>query len=274
MTMNAEVKKVIDVLPVMRQFVDKKSYLSVMDDAGIIQGYSTPAGERPLMRVGERLDDPTGAYDEVMRTGKSKVNYLPEEVMGEAFEGVLVPIKDGGQTVGCLIYTHSASTKDQVKNMTTQFKESVTDINDSISQVVSGFENMFENLKIVDEKTTAVEQDVNAATAVVSKINGNASHSNILALNASIEAARSGAAGRGFAVVATEMGKLANDSGSSAKEIDATLSTITQHLEDINNSIHSINQIAERYLGDINEVKVKLEKTLELSSVLESTIRS
>lgn len=274
MTMNAEVKKVIDVLPVMRQFVDKRSYLSVMDDAGIIQGYSTPAGERPLMKVGERLDDPTGAYDEVMRTGKSKVNYLPEEVMGEAFEGVLVPIKDVGQTVGCLIYTHSANTKDQVKNMTTQFKESVTDINDSISQVVSGFENMFENLKIVDEKTTAVEQDVNAATAVVSKINGNASHSNILALNASIEAARSGAAGRGFAVVATEMGKLANDSGSSAKEIDATLSTITQHLEDINNSIHSINQIAERYLGDINEVKVKLEKTLELSSVLESTIRS
>ena len=125
----------------------------------------------------------------------------------------------------------------------------------------------------MNKMTTDVEQDVNGAAGVVNKISSNASHSNILALNASIEAARSGEAGRGFAVVATEMGKLAKDSGSSATEIKTTLSVIVSHLEAITDSIKEANDVAKSYMDSISSIKTILEQTISIACELENDIK-
>lgn len=271
--MNEEVQKIVDALPVIQQITDNTTFMTVLDADSIVCGYAIPAGEKPQMTVGQVFHDPSGGYDEVMRTGKKKYNYLPREVMGAAFEGVLAPIKDGGKTVGVLIYSHSVEEKEKVRDMANEFQQSVEDINDSIKDIISGFESMFTNLQGMNQQTTNVEADVKDAVHVVKNISGNASRSNILALNASIEAARSGEAGRGFAVVATEMGKLANDSGNSAKEIDKNLGAITKHLTDIAEAIHDTNGVAEQYLGTINDVKVKLDAILKLSQELKDSIK-
>ena len=104
-------------------------------------------------------------------------------------------------------------------------------------------------------------------------INSNASRSNILALNASIEAARSGEAGRSFAVVATEMGKLANDSGNSAKEIQSTLNTIREDLLSIVSSIKEASNFTEEHRGNISGIQTVLGKLTELAGQLEKDIK-
>lgn len=270
--LNEKLQQVIDMLPVIRQLYDHDVYLTVMDTDSVVRGYCIPDGERPKVHVGDVFDDPTGAYQSVMRTGTKKHNCLPPEVMGESFEGEIVPIKDGTQLVGCVICTYSVGTKEQMAGTTAKFRESVRNIDDSIKDVVAGIEKLFNMLSGMNEMTSSVEGDVHNAVEVVNKISGNAARSNILALNASIEAARSGEHGRGFAVVATEMGKLAGDSGSSATEIKGTLNVITEHLGTIIASIKDANDMAKNHMESINEIQGILADVIVLAEELQNDI--
>lgn len=271
--MNENLQYIVDNLDIIRQLYDKEVIISVMDKDKVVRGFSLPDGMPPQSEVGSVFEDPSGILDEVIAKGITKHNYLPKEVMGFPIEGNLVPIKDNGQVVGCVICSYSVEDKEKVKDIAARFQESIQEIDNSIQDVVGGIENLFSMLTNMNKMTTDVEQDVNGAAGVVNKISSNASHSNILALNASIEAARSGEAGRGFAVVATEMGKLAKDSGSSATEIKTTLSVIVSHLEAITDSIKEANDVAKSYMDSISSIKTTLEQTISIACELENDIK-
>lgn len=270
--MNKNLQSIVDNLDMIRQLYDKEVIISVIDKDKVVQGFSLPDGMPPQLEIGSVFEDPSGIFNEVIAKGITKHNYLPKEVMGFPIEGNLVPIKDDGQVVGCVICSYSVEGKEKVKDIAARFQESIQEIDNSIQDVVGGIENLFSMLTNMNQMTSDVEQDVNGAAGVVNKISSNASHSNILALNASIEAARSGEAGRGFAVVATEMGKLAKDSGSSATEIKTTLSVIVSHLEAITDSIKEANDVAKSYMDSISSIKGILEQTISIACELENDI--
>lgn len=269
---NEQVTQIVNLLPIIRQVSNHDVYITVFDREGIVQGYSVPEGVSPMLRVGEKFVDPSGAFDEVIRSGRQKHNILPEEVMGEAFEGDLIPIKDDGEVVGCVGCTYSVDLKKQMAEITNQFQDSVKSIDNSIQTVIGGIENLFQMLTEMDRMANGVEDDVHDAVEVVNNVSKNASRSNMLALNASIEAARSGEAGRGFAVVANEMGQLAKDSGDSATAIKSTLNTITEHLVSIISSIKEANSVAKEHMENISQIQKILDQTLELAGQLEDDI--
>lgn len=189
--------------------------------------------------------------------------------MGIAFEGDLVPIKDGHSIEGCLICTYAADDDSKVIDIAENFKASVQSIDTSVQEIIKGTENLVGTLDKINSMTTNVETDVTEAANIVTKISKNASRSNILALNASIEAARSGETGRGFAVVANEMEKLAKDSGSSAGDIKKTLDGIIEHLNEMITSIKDANSVAKNYTEHISSINTILTETVSLANKLE-----
>lgn len=91
--------------------------------------------------------------------------------------------------------------------------------------------NMISGLK--DGIATAARQIVEA-NEQTQQIEGYSKRQQILALNASIEAARAGDQGKGFAVVATEVQRLARDMADASEKIKNNLSTLTKTIENLN----------------------------------------
>lgn len=271
--MNEKLRFFVDNLEVIKKLYGRDVILSVLDTDKVVQGYLLPQGMPPQAEVGSVFQDPSGILDEVLARGVARHNYLPKEVLGFPVEGNLIPVKDDGKVVGCVICSVSVEGKEKVREIAGEFQGSIQQIDKSVQEVVNGVENLFEMLTDMNQMTSDVEQDANRASEVVNEISSNASHSNILALNASIEAARSGEAGRGFAVVATEMGKLAKDSSNSATEIKATLAAVMSHLEAITNSIKEANDVAKSYMESIRTIQAELEKTISVANELENDVK-
>ena len=112
--------------------------------------------------------------------------------------------------------------------------------------------------KIAEESGSLIE-----ASSVIQHI---ASQTNLLAMNAAIEAAHAGEAGKGFAVVADEIRKLAEDSAAQGKTITATLKTLSGEIETLSDS----SKIVE---GKFNTIFALAEQVKDMSNRLTEAMR-
>lgn len=110
----------------------------------------------------------------------------------------------------------------------------------------------------------SLEDNVGAISSMVDMIKSISNQTNLLSLNARIEAARAGDAGRGFAVVAAEINKLANESSMAAEKIEI-----------LSNQIHKkIDVVIDASEDSIESVDAGIESTNNIRGVLEDIIAS
>lgn len=230
------------------------STVSEMKDAVLVSGDTVMESS---IQLSEMVENASAQVQEI----NSIIATQNEEIAGcnGQMEQLSVQIKNVSESVFSTIDNASSSRKMIDEGMKT------------VEEMVNQSEQSADATKEVQEHVVKLANKLTQIADFVSDIEEIADQTNLLSLNASIEAARAGDQGRGFAVVAEEIRKLADNSGKTAKEIQSIIEEITVYSE---NAMTKVSEAETISGGQMKSAKHTIDAFESMNSVMESLIGS
>lgn len=156
----------------------------------------------------------------------------------------------------------------EIRNQTAAVQDSSKIMNDKIKSMQNSSQKMDDGISAISKRIETVNTTVDKVSNIVSVIEEISSETNLLSLNASIEAARAGDAGKGFAVVAQEIRVLSDNTNTELENIKQIISSL---VEECRYCVQASGIIVEDNAKQKEEIKAVLEEFSALDEQIQKT---
>lgn len=265
----------IAAVPYIKQIIREDIMIGVTDREQFL--FYEPSAN---IDFGIRLGDPIPADDENLRTalnGTFSSTQLPASIYGFPIRAIAIPVKDeNGVIIGAFATAKSIETQQQLEENMEKIDGITGRLVDMVQTVAAHSEELSATSEQIMTNTKYAVENSSEINNTIRFIQEISNQTNLLGLNAAIEAARVGEAGAGFGIVAKEVRKLSVSTKEATNNISTTLSTVQQSIQqlesDFSQIVHSSQEQAVLVTDFMNIIEQLNESNQQMKAFIEGLI--
>lgn len=208
--------------------------------------------------------------DRCLKQGKRIVTMVSREKsrVGIPYLSCATPFFEGEKVIGCIITNQNLDLYYKICDVSSGLNHSSQDLSASMEEVAAQAQELNDTARNLDELGKSIYGDTMKTDEITEFITRIAGQTNLLGLNAAIEAARVGELGRGFGVVANEIRKMAQESTQSVKQITESIKHIQQRVAQLSGQVNQIQSSMEEQAAVVEEVTAASTSLSEMAHEL------
>ena len=218
---------------------------------------------------GTPLKTNTAVYNAIHEK-RRRITLGDKAVFGLPYIAMAIPIYNTQQDViGAAVLIQSTEQQNDMKEMAAKLMENMNVLASTTEEISAQSEEISGVSHRLVEVAQESQQRVRETNQVLGLVKNIAGQTNLLGLNAAIEAARVGEQGRGFSVVAEEIRKLASTSSESIKQIDAIIHALQDDSKKIAGQMEQVCEAIEQIATAITDVAGAIEQASVMATGLD-----